>query len=179
VALFQLTARINRKGGTMREIIGAAALTLAITPALAASELDPKVAADFVLSTCLPALEDPENIEKLAQDNSWSRLPDPSQSELLKQKAWNAPNSFYVGITEAPVPDKGTLLSCYVGFIPHKMDRDELLATISGSVELTLVSDAVRSLVRHEIYSFAGRNLKLSFTSKDGAVWGVWIGSVR
>jgi hypothetical protein len=33
VALFQLTARINRKGGTMREIIGAAALTLAITPA--------------------------------------------------------------------------------------------------------------------------------------------------
>jgi hypothetical protein len=162
-----------------RKIIGAAALTLAITPALAASELDPKVAADFVLSTCLPALEDPENVEQQAQDNSWSRLPDPSPSELLKQKAWNAPNSFYVGITEVFVPDKGTLHSCYVGFIPHKMNRGELLTAISGSVELTLVSDVVRSLVRHETYSIVGRNLKLSFTSKDGEVWGVWIGSAR
>jgi hypothetical protein len=39
----------------------------------------------------------------------------------------------------------------------------------------------VRSLVRPENYNIAGRNLKLSFTSnyKDGAVWGVWIGSVH
>jgi hypothetical protein len=72
---------------------------------------------------------------------------------------------FYGGVTEAFVADKGTLLSCYVGFIPHKMDRDELLAAISGSIELTLVSDAVRSLVRPENYNIAGRNLKLSFTS--------------
>jgi hypothetical protein len=90
----------------MRKIMRAAAFTLATNPALAASELDPKVAAAFVLSTCLPALEEPENVEKLAQDNSWSRLPDPSQSELLKLKAWNASNSFCVGITEGLVRDK-------------------------------------------------------------------------
>jgi hypothetical protein len=79
---------------TMRKIMRAtAAFALATNPALAVSELGPKVAAAFVLSTCLPALEDPKNVEQQAQDNSWSRLPDPSQSELLKLKAWNAPNS--------------------------------------------------------------------------------------
>ncbi len=41
---------------TKRKIMRAAAFTLATDPALAASELDPKVAAAFVLSTCLPAV---------------------------------------------------------------------------------------------------------------------------
>jgi hypothetical protein len=53
---------------TMRKIMRAtAAFALATNPALAVSELGPKVAAAFVLSTCLPALEDPKNCENLAQ----------------------------------------------------------------------------------------------------------------
>jgi len=41
----------------MRKIIGVAALALAASPALAA-DIEPKVAAEFVLSTCLPAMDD-------------------------------------------------------------------------------------------------------------------------
>lgn len=60
----------------MREII--AALTLAaITPAWGdvAEITDPKSAVDFVLSTCLPAMDNLANVEKMAAENNWFRLP--------------------------------------------------------------------------------------------------------
>jgi hypothetical protein len=48
---------------------------VAVAPALAASELDPKAAADFALSACLLAMEDMAKAEKIAQEKGWKRLP--------------------------------------------------------------------------------------------------------
>jgi hypothetical protein len=164
----------------MRKIMGAAALSLAITPALAASELDPKAAADFVLSTCLPAVEDLAKVEKIAQEKGWKRLPDVlPPSELVKPRANWKTSEFSVLITDYVFPDKGTYRYCFVGFLPNRLARNGVFEAISDNIELTLDLDKGygQSHFRFEVYNIAGQNLKLNVMSRDGFVHGVGIGS--
>jgi hypothetical protein len=65
----------------MRKVIG---LALAAAFALAASAsarsdavavIDPKSAAEFVLNTCLPAMDDLQKVEVMARENNWFPLP--------------------------------------------------------------------------------------------------------
>src|SRR5258708_30977360 len=83
---------------TMRKIIGVAALTLAaITPALGA-DIEPKAAVDFLLSTCLPAMDDLANVERIAQEKNWFRLSDLPPTEHVTTTAhWRAPADAVVG----------------------------------------------------------------------------------
>jgi hypothetical protein len=41
----------------------------------AAETIDPKSAVDFVLSTCLPAMDDVTHVENIARENNWFQLP--------------------------------------------------------------------------------------------------------
>jgi hypothetical protein len=61
----------------MRKLIGTIVLTLAITPAWgdATETVDPKAAVEFVLSTCLPTMDDLANVERMARENNWFQLP--------------------------------------------------------------------------------------------------------
>jgi hypothetical protein len=57
----------------MRKIISVAALTLAaITSAWgdATEAIDPKSAVEFVLSTCLPVMDDVASIDRMGQENN-------------------------------------------------------------------------------------------------------------
>jgi hypothetical protein len=70
----------------MREIIGLglAAVFATVTSMPARSDavatVDPKAAAEFVLKTCLPAMDDLANVEMIARENNWLLLPYPARS---------------------------------------------------------------------------------------------------
>ena len=87
----------------MRKVIG---LALAAAFALAASAsarsdavavIDPKSAAEFVLNTCLPAMDDLQKVEVMARENNWFPLPYvPSNSNHVTSRSrWRA-NGFFV-----------------------------------------------------------------------------------
>lgn len=66
---------LRRDSSLMRKIIGlaltAAAALAASLPALA----DSKSAAEFVLKTCLPAMDDLSKVEVMAQEGNWLTFP--------------------------------------------------------------------------------------------------------
>jgi hypothetical protein len=81
-----------------RKIIGAATLTMAITPAWgdATETVDSKSAVEFLLSTCLPAMDDIANVDAMARQNNWFHLPvAPSNSHVTQRSRWRA-NGFFV-----------------------------------------------------------------------------------
>jgi hypothetical protein len=105
-------------------MIGAAALTLAITPAWAdATEtVDPKSAVEFVLSICLPAMDDLSSVERLAQENKWFRLPTNPSSDSkyttahLRWRAngyfvttWSFKGGTFLVASSESVPSKGSI----------------------------------------------------------------------
>jgi hypothetical protein len=108
----------------------------------AVAVIDPKAAAEFVLKTCLPAMEDLVNVEAIAQENKWFRLPDiPSNSKLVTSRSRWRVNGFSVA-TWSWID--GNLPSCFVGLLPDiKVDRDGFLDAISASVELKVISEWV------------------------------------
>jgi hypothetical protein len=170
-------ACVGARGLNMRKIIGLAALTLAASPALAA-DIEPKAAVEFVLSTCLPAMDDLANVEKIAQEKGWSRVSDdlPLNTEIEKSRAhWKAPE-FYV-ITETYLL-KGIYHHCFVVFRPAKVMRDAFLEAISASIELSLEStrDFPQTNFRYENYNIVGRKLKLIIASRDGIMRSASIG---
>jgi hypothetical protein len=171
------TATAADREEPMRKII--AALTLiAITPALAA-DIEPKVAADFLLSTCLLAMEDVAKVEKVAQEQGWKRLSEPLSMELVKPRADWKTHDFSMIITDYIFPDKGAYRNCFVGFLPNRVQRDGFFEAISGSIELTLESERRfdQQRFRFDNYNIVGAGLKLTIMSRDGIIRGVGIGS--
>lgn len=164
----------------MRKIVGAAALTLAaITPVLgdATETIDAKSAVEFVLSTCLPAMDDVANLEAMARENGWFPLPRvPSNSPHVTQRLRWRVDGFFVATW---VWNDGNLPSCFVGFQPYKkVNRDDFFAAISVSLELKPISDrTLQQRFRQETYEIVGkRPLKLLFSSTgDGTVSGASI----
>jgi hypothetical protein len=164
----------------MRKIISLAALTLAaITPALgdATETIDAKSAVEFVLSTCLPAMDDVANLEAMAREKNWFPLPRvPSNSPHVTQRLRWRVNGFFVATW---VWNEGSLPSCFVGLQPYKkVNRDEFFAEISASLELKSISDrTLQQRFRQETYAIVGdRSLKLLFSSTgDGSVSGASI----
>jgi len=159
----------------MRKVIG---LALAAAFALAASAsarsdavavIDPKSAAEFVLNTCLPAMDDLQKVEVMARENNWFPLPYvPSNSNHVTSRSrWRA-NGFFVA-TWTWID--GNLPSCFVGLLPYKKtNRDGFFDAISASVELKLISDRTLPRLRQETYEIIGERpakLKLLFSSTD------------
>jgi hypothetical protein len=137
------------------------------------------VAADFLLSTCLLAMEDLAKVEKIAQEQGWKRLAQPLSMELVKPRAnWKTPD-FSVLITDYIFPDKGTYRNCFVVFLPNRVERDGLFEAISGSIQLTLESEKRfdQQHFRFDNYNIVGEGPKLTIMSRDGIIRGVGIGS--
>jgi hypothetical protein len=90
------------------KIISLAALTLAaITSALgdATETIDAKSAVEFVLSTCLPTMDDVANLEAMAREKNWFPLPRvPSNSPHVTQRLPRADPSAEVGPTPGTSP---------------------------------------------------------------------------
>jgi hypothetical protein len=155
----------------MRKIISVAALTLAaITSAWgdATGTIDPKSAVEFVLSTCLPVMDDVASIDRMGQENNWFHLPTiPSNSPHVTQRSrWSA-NGFFIATW---VWNDGNLPSCFVGLRPYKkVNRDAFFHAISSSLELKLISDnTIQQRFRQETYEIIGeRRLKLLFGSDN------------
>ena len=162
----------------MHKIIDLAALTLtAITPALgdAIETVDPKAAVKFVLSVCLPAMDDVTNVERMAQENKWFHLPTNPSSDskyTTVHLRWRA-NGYFVTTWSWK---EGNLPSCFIGIRPFKkVDRNGFFDVISACLELKPVFDTTRSTLRQEMYEVARkRPLRLLFSSiEDGTMSGV------
>jgi hypothetical protein len=159
----------------MRKIIAALAFAAIVTPAWgdATETIDPKSAVDFVLSTCLPAMDDVASVDKMGQENNWFHLPAiPSNSEHVTQRSRWRSNGFFIATW---VWNDGNLPNCFVGLRPYKkVNRDAFFDAISASLELKLISDnTLQQRFRQETYAIIGeRPLKLLFGSdnNDGTV---------
>lgn len=155
-----------------RKIIGAAALTLAITPAWgdATETTDPWSAVDFVLSTCPPAMDDLANVEKMAAENNWFHLPTTALDSKYTTPHLRWRVNGYAVITWSF--KGGNFASCFIGIRPYRrVDRDGFFETISAVVELKPISDRASSTNRQEIYEIVGgRPLRLLIGTIDGAV---------
>jgi hypothetical protein len=147
----------------------------------ATETIDAKSAVEFVLSICLPAMDDVASVDSMGQENNWFHLPTiPSNSPRVTQRSSWMANGFRIATWTF---NARNLPSCYVGLRPYKkVNRDEFFAAISASLELKLTSDRsqliVRSgdtfvqQVRQEAYEILGdRPLNLLFSSiGDGTV---------
>ena len=164
----------------------------------AVAVIDPKAAVEFVLKTCLSAMEGLANVEAIAQENKWFRLPNiPSNSKLVTSRSrWRA-NGFFVA-TWSWI-DRN-LPNCFVGLLPYnKVDRDGFFDTISASVELKVISDTTPTItnrdasgnvisdralssalrLRQETYEIMGgwpaKRVRLLLSSHDGTMSGALI----
>jgi hypothetical protein len=161
---------IKREETTMRKIIIAGFILAASTPALgdAVETIDPKSAVEFVLSTCLPAMDDLASVERLAQENKWFHLPTNPSSDSKYTTAhlrWRA-NGYFVTTWSFK---GGNFPSCFIGIGPFKrVDRTGFFEAISAALELKPISNNMRSTLRQEMYEIVGeRPLRLLFSSID------------
>ena len=177
----------------MRKIIPLAlaavfASAACISARSAVAVIDPKGAAEFVLKTCLPVMDDLANIETMAQEGNWFRLPYiPSSSKSVGSRSRWMANGFFVA-TWSWID--GNLPSCAVR-LPNKVDRDGFFDAISAAVELKVISDKPLHMtvtnnatgstsplrMRQETYEIMGRRfakrVRLLFSSTgDGTVSG-------
>jgi hypothetical protein len=151
-----------------------AVLTLAaITPAWGdvAEITDPKSAVDFVLSTCLPAMDNLANVEKMAAENNWFHLPTVVFDSKYTTSHLRWRTNGYAVITWSF--KGGNFPSCFIGIRPYrKVDRDGFWEAISATVELKPTSDRTSLPTAHqEMYEIVGeRPLRLLILTIDGAV---------
>jgi hypothetical protein len=154
----------------MRKIIAALALTSITAPAWADAieTIEARTAADFFLSTCLPAMDDVTNVEKMAQENNWPRIPGGGAADSKYTTAhskWRANGIFVTTWTFKA----GNAPSCFIGFAPYKrVNREEFLEIISTCLPLKLTSEiALQQGHRTQTYRVTGKGLLLMFGSRD------------
>ncbi|SRR6266436_795185 len=133
----------------------------------AAETIDPKSAVDFVLSTCLPAMDDVTHVEKIARESNWFQLPTTALDSKFTtpHSRWRA-NGIMVTTWMFKT---GNIPDCFVGFFPNKkVNRDEFLETISASLQLKLTSERSGGKgYRSQTYHIVGKGLLFLFTSRD------------
>jgi hypothetical protein len=163
----------------MRKIIGGFAFAVIITSAWgdATETVTGNSAVEFVLSTCLPAMDDVTNVEAMAREKNWPQLPTMgygSEKYTTPHLRWRA-NGYQVVtwiFKERNNP------SCFVGIGPYKrVDRNEFFQSISAALQLELTSDKTFTGFRQEMFRIVGeRPLNLLFSSiGDGTVSSVSI----
>jgi hypothetical protein len=153
----------------MRKIIAALTFAAIITPAWsdAPETVDPKAAAEFVLSTCLPAMDDVVSVERLAQENKWFQLPTTAQDSKATSPHLGWRVNGYTVRTWSFRP--GNFPSCFISFRPFKkVDRDGFFEAISAALEMKPAT--LPTNTRQEIYGIVGRSLMLLIGTIDGNV---------
>ena len=122
------------------------ALAVAAVVALGASVpalADSKEAAEFVLKTCLPAVDDLSKVEAMARQGNWfafPRNPAIDGNSIAPGSGWRA-NKFVVR-TWTWIKDGAHDPTCFIALLGDPtLDRDEFFNTISAAVELKQVPD--------------------------------------
>ena len=172
-----------------------AALAVAAVVALGASVpalADSKDAAEFVLKTCLPAVDDLSKVEAMARQGNWFALPpNPAidRNAIAPGSGWRA-NKFVVR-TWTWIKDGAHDPTCFVALLGDPtIDRDEFFNAISAAVELRQVPDeadpragGAQQRLRIETYEVKGDGpnrvqFKMSVLS-DGTVSSAMFSRVR
>ena len=146
-------------------------------PALA----DSKSSAEFMLTTCLAAMDDLAKVEAIAGKNNWTVRTSPISAAMSKfvtsKSMWEvteAEDQFYVmtwmsHIGENLPPRK----VCSVMFRGNNVNREEFFNFVSASVELTFMSDTRFPQTRSETYGVKSdrtTKLMLGITSRSDGI---------
>jgi hypothetical protein len=120
----------------MRKIIGGFAFAVIITPAWgdAIETVTGSSAVEFVLSTCLSAMDDTANVERTAKENNWFHLPTTAYDSqyTTPHLGWRA-KGYAVRLWSFKPRN---LPSCFIGIRPFKkVNRDEFFEALSASVK--------------------------------------------
>jgi hypothetical protein len=143
-------------------------------PALA----DSKSAAQFMLATCLAAMDNVGKVEVMARENNWTPKPlsqSPEANKFRKSRSlWDVAqgeDKFIVNIWINHLADQD-LNVCFVHFLNANVNRDEFLSFIAASVQLTLFSDTRFAQIQmhsesYEIKSNHPKVLELGIQSRS------------
>jgi hypothetical protein len=154
---------------------------IGVAPVLA----DSKSSAEFMLTTCLVAMDDLAKVEALARKNNWtdrtSSISTPTDKFMDKfmtsRTVWEVTageDRFFVLTSMGHFVETPSKL-CSVRF-RDKVNREEFLNSIFASVELTVIADTKFPQTHLEMYSVKGRSdrtakLTLSISSRsDGTL---------
>jgi hypothetical protein len=133
------------------------------------ADIGPKAAADFVLSTCLPAMTDPAYAPMIAQEQGWPLLSVVPVAKEERRAQWLTPD-FKVTISQY----KNGARSCWVIFNLAKVERGPFFAAIFPALELTprggQWGDVTVQDLRNESYVDRRRELSVGIISKAGTV---------
>jgi len=171
---------------TVLAVSGAFVLA-ASTSALAGA----KSVAEFLLKTCLAAMDDLSNVEAMAREGNWTPKPLPSfvtPNRFQKSHSrWDvalADDRFSVQVWINQFGQQDYNI-CFVNFLSNDVDRsetvdrEELLTFIAASVQLTPVSETkfAKTNMRSEVYelknnritSDRAKSVRLLITSQSDA----------
>jgi hypothetical protein len=105
---------------------------------------DSRSAAEFLLRTCLPAMDNVSKVEAMAQEGNWMPKPHlPSTQFRTSISSWEVTEgedtfSVRVWINHLAQQDHNI---CFVNFLSNNVNREEFLGFVIASLELTLFFD--------------------------------------
>jgi hypothetical protein len=158
----------------MRKIVSMALVAAFGLAAGVPAFADSRSAAEFVLKTCLPAMDDLSKVEIMARENIWTPKSVPSEAVNKFQTSrsmWDVAQgdervSVDVWINHFGRQDHNV---CFVGFPSNNVNREEFLSVMSASVKLTLISDTVFAQIQMRTESYeikSANNLSLGIVSR-------------
>jgi hypothetical protein len=136
--------------------------------------VDGKSAGKFFLATCIPAVDDPASVERMASENGWTKLPQPRAPDgvRLPRSAWRI-DGFFVR-TWAPGDGSGNpdVPACFMFIRPaSNIKLDEFVDAISASLQLKHFKVETRNeprlRLRQETYEIIGTKRRVVFSSND------------
>jgi hypothetical protein len=132
----------------VRKIVVLAVLNAFVLTVSTSAFADSKSAAEFMLKTCLPAMDDLANVEAMARADNWTPKPvstSPAANRFRSSHSnWGVTKSeetFYVDVWINHVGQQHYNI-CFVHFLSNNVNREEFIGFITASLELTLISDA-------------------------------------
>jgi hypothetical protein len=105
---------------------------------------DSKSAAEFLLRTCLPAMDNVSSVGTMAQEGNWTPKPDSPPTQFRTSNSrWEVikdEEKFSVNVWISHFAQQDYNI-CFVNFLSNNVNREEFLEFITTSLELTLFSD--------------------------------------
>jgi hypothetical protein len=135
----------------MRNITILAVTSAFVLAANTSALADSRSAAEFLLKTCLPAMDNVSNVDAMAQEGNWTAQSHlPSTQFRTSNSRWEVTKgeekfSVTVWIMHLAQQDYNI---CFVNFLGNNVNREEFLGFVTASLELTLISDTRLAEIR-------------------------------
>jgi hypothetical protein len=147
----------------MLKIVGLAIATASTLLARIPAFADGRSAAEFVLKTCLPVMDDFSKVDVMARENNWTLKSRRDDSRFRKSVSnWDViegDDRFFVSVWINHLGEQDYNI-CFVNFRNvddnNKVNREEFLTVIAASGRLELIADTWFSKIqrRSERYEF-------------------------